>query len=891
MAKGFEIAEGYLGIDADVSGALKDVRRFFQDVEKELGDVEKEFEKGGKVAGEDFAKGTEEGAKKGAEEVTKTVTKQLRDAKGRFAKAGSDVGDEFTKTVTESIQRRTKTKGKGLLDDLLPGDIGGGKGFFKSLIGGASEFFSVFAKGFSAAVDQAKSLWEGASSFFQQASNIAGGIGSVAMFAGYAALVPIVLALGGALMQLSAALFALPAAAGVAIAIIAPLMIAFKGFGEAIGAGFSGDAEKFKAALKGLAEPAQTVVKEIVALKGILSAIKKDVQSAFFAPMIGIFKVLGYTLLPVLRGGLADVADSLGRFVAGLLDILASKGALESLAALFQTTSRIIDVMGPSIQNVFGLMFGLIKTGLPFVERFFGWIAKGIDSFALWLQKANESGKITTWLERAAEIGGQVWDVLKKTGELIATIFGNTGDEGSSFLVNLAGQLDSLNKFFKSKDGQQFINIMADLIQVVIVFGVVGVNAIRLFGTATVWVVAAVKTLWHWLVVAWDWIAKAVPAAGRWFADLGKSIWSWVVGAAKAVAGFFVSIGKWFASAWGVVVDTGAKIINWFAELPGRIWTWLQSLPGVIHDAWLKMYDAVLYGIGALAAMLVNFWTVDLPGWVRSGWAWVKQYVEEGATKTWERIKALPGQIWTAISTLASIIGGAVIDAWHWAVQYTEEGATKTWNRITALPGQIWEALKNLASMIGGFFSDAWTKSKNNTITGVNNVMDWIKGLPGKAKDALKDAGTWLWDAGKNMLHGLVDGLKDTLDWAIGRAKDMAGKIKDGFLSALEVKSPSQVMRREVGRQLLPGVMQGVDDTLPGMQRYLGTVSPKLVAGLNPNVNVGGPTVNVDGTRVVVMLDSKEIAAGIMLDPGKVAAATDEGRRQRSWAYSPRAKR
>jgi len=924
----FEIAEGYLQIDAETSAALADVKKFFAEVDSDLKGTEKDFARSGDKSGKNFASASANAAK-GNKAFQALMGDVLSDVEKEFEHGGEHSGEKFSKAITESVRRHSKTTGKGLLDDLLPGDIGGGRSFFASLTSGASRFFASFARGLSrifgggngsrgffgmliagagdffskfasglsdaisSGAKQLQQLGESLSGVFEKIGSVGGGIGSVAMIGAWAILIPVVLGLAGALVQLSAALFALPAAVAVLLAVIAPLMIALHGFGEAISAGLSGDVNKFNEALKKLAPNAQKVAKEFVGLAPILKQIKTSVQDAFFGPLVGHVAQLGSTLLPVLSVGLSHVAGALGRIAAAFVDLLSSPAAVKGINEVFMTTERILDRMGPSLIKLFDGIGRLVEAGLPWVEKFFGVIGDALGSLGGWLTQITQDGSLNSWLARAWDIGKKLWDVLKGLGEFAFLLLNSLGDEGTDTLKGMGDALKNINKYLQSKEGLETLHNLGVLV--------------HWAGNALVFLMDNTVVAWRALNVLFDFIRGIGPffsalghdiadiarAIGHWFAEIGRTVWGALVTATKAVGDFFAAIGNWFVGVWNAVVKIGGQIIDWFAALPGRIWDWLQTLPGMLKDAWMQMYDEVLFQTGRLAGILVKFFVTDFPGWIRDGWAWAVSYVEEGAKRTWDRITALPGQIWQALTDLGNLIKNTFMDAWNWAVAYVEEGATKTWNRITALPGQIWGALKDIASMIGNFFADAWRQAKDFTINGIKALMDFVYGLPGKVSGALSGAKNWLVEVGRDVIRGLADGIADMLDWVVERAKDVARRIKDGFTSVFDSHSPSQAMRRDVGRTLLPGIKLGMDDTMPDMQKYLGVTGRMIIDGLSPTVNVAAPNVSVGGTTLIADLGEgirQVVPVTIMRNPTTVAAATDEGRRRRGWVYSPRAK-
>ena len=397
------------------------------------------------------------------------------------------------------------------------------------------------------------------------------------------------------------------------------------------------------------------------------------------------------------------------------------------------------------------------------------------------------------------------------------------------------------------------------------------------------------------------WIAGVAESVGNWFVGVWHSIVDFFTGVWHAITGFFDSVGEgaaktgdFFSSLWDKLLSGGAAVIDWITALPGRIGDFFSKLPGIVWSAALGMFDAVFYMVGFIAGTLYRLFSQDIPRWVSEGWTWAVAYVEEGATKTWQRIVALPGQIWGALSSFGSTLAGIFRDAWNWSVAYVEEGARRTWARISALPGQIWDALKSLGSTLWGLFRDAWARSNQAISEGVSTALSWFYSLPGKIKNILSSASTWLYNVGKDMLRGLVDGIQDALGWAVNMAKRAAQDIKKGFLDALDINSPSKVMAREVGMPIMEGITYGMKKGLPEAERYIGEVGMRLLGGITPVVNVAAPNVNVGGTTLIADLGEgirQVVPLAIMNNPRVVAGAAAVGNRQRDgWVNTGRGK-
>lgn len=890
--KGFEIAQGYLDIEADTDGAFKDVKSFFKEVDGELAAEEKAFAKSGEESGRKFSTGLMDKFR------ALNPFKQLMEDGDREVRAGSrSISSRFL-DLFRSVGRG---RGKGLLSALIPGGSGGGAGrLFSGLMSSASKFFSTFASGFADAIStgaqQAGQAFKSISSVFSQIGSVAGGIGGVLPIAAFSLLIPLALGLAGALLQLSAALLLIPGAIGVLLAAVAPLVIALKGFGEAVGAGLSGDVDKFNEALKGLAPNARKVAKEIVGLKPLFKGLKTSVQDAFFGPLVGQLSKLGTALIPTLGKGLTTVAGALGRIVAGLAGLLSTPRAVQGINDLFAATARILDRLGPTLIQLFDGIGHLVQASLPWVERLFGAMSDGIASLAGWLTQISSDGKLNGWLERAWDTGKKLWAVLRGLGEFAVTLLGSFGDEGTDTLNGMADAIAKVNLYLKSKEGQETLHNLGVMVHwagnafVALIAATVGaykaLNAVFAFVRG---IGPFFKELGH------D-IADMGRAVGRWAADLWGSVSGAVASAWSAIAGFFSDVGSavggWFSSLWSSIVSGGGAVLAWLGALPGRIGSFIMGIPGMISTAAQRIYDSFFYMVGYAGGLLYKFFVTDVPGWARDGWNWVVSYIQESIARSVANLQAFPGQVWAFMSQVGSAIMTSISSAWDWAVNYARESIARSVANLRALPGQAWGALSSIGSAIGGQISAAWDWAKRATSDGFNAVMGWIRGIPGAVKNALSGAGSWLYGAGRDVLHGLANGIADTLSWAVDMARRAAQKIKDGFLGALGISSPSKVMRMEVGRWILPGVVKGMQDTQPSFERYLGATANMITGGFSPTVNVAAPNVSVGGTTLVADLGEgirQAVPLYIAKNPDAVASANAVGSRTRDgWVNTGR---
>ena len=139
-----------------------------------------------------------------------------------------------------------------------------------------------------------------------------------------------------------------------------------------------------------------------------------------------------------------------------------------------------------------------------------------------------------------------------------------------------------------------------------------------------------------------------------------------------------------------------------------------------------------------------------------------------------------------------------------------------------ALPQLVEDGVEIAAAFLSGLLS-----SLPNVINAAGQIIFTLakgiaQALPGLISEAVK--------AGKNIVEGLVDGIYDKATWVKNKIKTFCsnalGAIKDFF----GIKSPSRVMRDEVGKQLTAGMATGITAGTKDVIKSLNTLNGKVLA-------------------------------------------------------------
>lgn len=134
-------------------------------------------------------------------------------------------------------------------------------------------------------------------------------------------------------------------------------------------------------------------------------------------------------------------------------------------------------------------------------------------------------------------------------------------------------------------------------------------------------------------------------------------------------------------------------------------------------------------------------------------------------------------------------------------------------------------------------------------INGIPNLLKNIPKIIGNMVTAFKNNGLGAFkDIGINLVKGLWNGINNAKDWVLDKIKGFGKAILDGIKSFFGIKSPSRLMRDEVGKYVAEGIGVGFEDELGNvyddMQKAIDLETEKMSA----NVQTGSVYNNVMNT-------------------------------------------
>lgn len=296
--------------------------------------------------------------------------------------------------------------------------------------------------------------------------------------------------------------------------------------------------------------------------------------------------------------------------------------------------------------------------------------------------------------------------------------------------------------------------------------------------------------------------------------DWGKvaaGIGTALVGALKLV---FVALPKGIINMvvglFSAVGDLLDGDIDW-GEVAGKIGSGLLSLFKIVFiDLPTKLWDVIFGGLKAAWNFITDIDWGEVISTIGKAYLGLLKLV-------WIE---LPKKIW-------DLAFGGLKAAWNFItdIDWGEVISTIV-DAYVSLMKLVWiDMPSKIGALVWKGIKAAFKWAVDNGGDLMEALTSWLKKLPGKIKDAIGNLAKTLFDKGKDLIQGLLDGAGSLLS-KIGKffLDKVPGWIKTPFKKALGIDSPSKLFK-EYGQNVVQGFTIGLEDTAPidaAMKRFAG---------------------------------------------------------------------
>lgn len=285
-----------------------------------------------------------------------------------------------------------------------------------------------------------------------------------------------------------------------------------------------------------------------------------------------------------------------------------------------------------------------------------------------------------------------------------------------------------------------------------------------------------------------------------------------------------------FKSTVSTVMESVKSVIDSALVIIQSLW---KMFGGTLLSFVSSTFNNILTYIRGVFAVIKGVFDI-FAGILTGDWSRVWNGIKSVVTGVGGIIKALVSQLWNVIATVFRL-GGTIIKAifrglWNALVAVVKgawskikSGVSAGINAAKAAISSGWNAAKSVTTA-------AWNRIKSAVSSGISKAVSTVKALPGKIKSGLGNLGSLLYNAGKDILQGLIRGIGD-----------MVGKVKDKLSSVTKLipdwKGPlsyDKVMLRPAGQAIIQGLINGFDDKQRDLRSSLRGTSKMIAGGIDP---------------------------------------------------------
>lgn len=233
---------------------------------------------------------------------------------------------------------------------------------------------------------------------------------------------------------------------------------------------------------------------------------------------------------------------------------------------------------------------------------------------------------------------------------------------------------------------------------------------------------------------------------------------------------------------------------------------------GVVIGLILNILQPAIKFVADFIAVVVNTVSGVLDGFFKL----VSGLITGDWRQAWQGAKQIFGSIWNGITGILKAVWDFIKGFFTAQLENIKTVWFGAWNLVSTFFSNVW---KSIQAVLAG----AWSAIQNAVNGGITNTVNTVKSLPGKAIAALGNIGQSLFNAGKNLVQGFINGIKSMFGAIGSAARDLGNKAVSGVKNLLGIRSPSKVFTDigiMTGRGMVNGVesMQGkVQDALKDM--------------------------------------------------------------------------
>lgn len=352
-----------------------------------------------------------------------------------------------------------------------------------------------------------------------------------------------------------------------------------------------------------------------------------------------------------------------------------------------------------------------------------------------------------------------------------------------------------------------------------------GIQAV--IGAVVGWIV---NTAVPWIVNAWNAIVNGAKAL--WAAIV--SVWNAISTAISTVFNFILMLITTYVNMWKTIITTAINFIL-----------------GIWRAVW-GLFGPLIMGVFNLIVAIIQLAMRIIKLVITTAWNFIYAVVSGAVNRIRAIVTAVFGaingfilRVFNGIKSFVTTIWNAIYGAVSGPVGRVLSVVSSAFNTVKGVVSTVFNAIKGIATTAWNAVTTAISTALDAAKTKVSDAINTIKGF-------FSGAGTWLLDAGKKLIQGLIDGIKAMVKKVTDAISSITDKIK-GFLPGSPIKEGPLVEWNNgtPGKKLVKMLASGIADNVG------------MLDGAFAGVDLGLPTVLTGPVIAVAGSASRTGASGV----------------------------
>lgn len=608
-----------------------------------------------------------------------------------------------------------------------------------------------------------------------------------------------------------AALGALPGVIAGGVAALAVFKVATLGVGDALKAA-SGDQEKFDKAIEKLSPAAKAFAQAVRGATQSLKPMQQAIQDAFFTGLAPVVATAAQRI-GTLRAQTVGVASAMGALAKEVLSTATSSGNIEKLRLVLSGVNAFLLRIKGSLKPIIDGFIGLGAQASAFAGSLGGTVGGALAS----LGEKMKNFDLKKAFDDAMVVIRPLGDILSNIGSIAKSVFGGlTTDAGGA--LGVFGELTGkLADFLNTAQGQQALQALGEALSTISgSAGQVFLTLLQQLAPIIVNLAPGIADLATQLTAI---LVPALEAVGPLLADFSKFLSdnSDIVGPLVIALGGLALATKAYAAGQAIATaaSTAWSIATRAAAIATNIWSAAQWLLNVAMTA--NPIGIVIAIIVALIAIIVLIATKTT--WFQDIWKVVWGAIKSAAAAVGDWFT---GTLWPSLKrafeqlkAVVQFVVNAIVGYFNfWKSVYTA-----IFNFILNLARTWFNGFKAVLSGIGGVVSRViqfFTDMKNKTVAKFTEIISAAKALPGRIISAIGNLGSKLYEKGREMIRGFIDGIGSMVSAAVNKVRSLVNSVMDFLPGSPAKKGPlsGRGWTPYRGKALVEGFAEGIERNL-----------------------------------------------------------------------------